>query len=492
MSLKTQTTFIRLSTNWQSIKLLLIAAIIGISNPVVAEQPRNAPKVPAKKPNIIYVMLDDAGYGDFGAFGSKTIQTPTFDQMCKEGLRFTHHYSGSAVCAPTRCVLLTGLHSGHCKRRDNKATANQKEIHNGLVFLGSTDVTIGKAMHNAGYVTGGIGKWGLGNTGTSGAPDKQGFDHFYGYLDQVHAHNHYTDWLWEDGKRSEIPGNADGKKETYVHDLLEQKTFDFIETYANKDKPFFLYLPYTLPHGAYVIPHTDLAYQPYVDKNWSQEVKNYAGMVTRADQTVGKMLELLKELNIDDDTIVFYTSDNGPNAKFAKSLASGGPFRGTKRQLTEGGLRAAMVARWPGKIEANSKSDFAWSMVDMMPTCLDLANSDDAPPHLDGVSVLPTLLGETQTPLDYIYFEIHHPFQQAVRMGDFKGFRTGTEEPLLLYDVVNDPGEEKNIAGSHRNLVAKMKTIMKDGRTDSRYYPTVKKSKPTKKRKNNKKKAGFP
>jgi len=446
-----QDAIIKLLSDWRSISILLLATILIGANPAAAEELAVESRANAKKPNIIYVMLDDAGYADFGAFGSKDIQTPTFDQLCREGMRFTHHYSGSAVCAPTRCVLMTGLHSGHCKRRDNKATAHQDEIDNGLVFLDKTDLTIAKAMQNAGYVTGGIGKWGLGNPGSTGSPDKQGFDHFYGYLDQVHAHNHYTDWLWEDGKRSEILGNANKKEQTYVHDLLEDKTMDFIQKYADGDKPFFLYLPYTLPHGKYVIPHSDSAYQIYANKNWTQQVKNYAGMVTRADQTVGKMMELLKELKIDQDTIVFYTSDNGPNIEFAKAIGSGGPFRGTKRQLTEGGLRAAMVARWPGKIPADKSSEFAWSMVDMFPTCLELAGSSNLPNHLDGVSVLPTLMGAHQKPLEHIYFEIHHPFQQSVRIGDFKGFRTGTEQPLELFNVVNDPSETKNIATKRSN-----------------------------------------
>jgi arylsulfatase A-like enzyme len=440
-----------------------------------------------KKPNIIYIMLDDAGYADFGAFGSTDIQTSTFDQMCREGMRFNHHYSGSAVCAPTRCVLMTGLHTGHCKRRDNKTTALQNELsHKGLVFLDKNDVTVAAAMQAAGYTTAGIGKWGLGNADTPGTPDNQGFDHFFGYLDQVHAHNHYTDWLWKDGKRMEIPGNADGAETTYVHDLFEQETLDFVRNNANEDKPFFLYLPYTLPHGKYVIPHETNAYKIYAEKAWQPQVKQYAAMVTRADETVGKLLALLKELKIDDDTIVFYTSDNGPNAPFAKALKSGQPFRGVKRQLTEGGLRAAMVARWPGKIPSGASSDFAWSMVDVFPTCCDLAGVEKSSvlkdQKLDGVSVVPTLMGQVQEPIDSIYFEIHHPFQQAVRMDQWKGFRTGTKEALKLFDVNEDPGESTDLAAQHENIVKQIEAIMDKEHVNSKFYPTIEKAKPNKKK----------
>lgn len=457
-----------------------VSILVSMAGTILAESESR----PQQRPNIIYIMLDDAGYGDFGAFGSSDIQTPTFDQMCREGLRFTHHYSGSAVCAPTRCVLMTGLHSGRCKRRDNKATANQQELPNGLVFLDKSDMTVAKFLQQQGYVTGGIGKWGLGNSGTAGAPDKQGFDHFLGYLDQVHAHNHYTDWLWNDGEKMMLPGNSDGKQETYVHDVLEKDTLEFVRQHANQEKPFFLYLPYTLPHGKYVIPAEDPCLKLYAEKGWNQTTKNYAAMVTRADQTVGKLMDLLKELKIDENTIVFYTSDNGPNAPFAKSLKSGGPFRGIKRQLTEGGLRAAMVARWPNKIPADRTSEFVWSMVDVFPTCAELANADVPKTlKLDGRSVVPTLLGEPQKAHEYLYFEIHHPFQQAVRIGEFKAIRFGTKESVQLFNVVTDPGEKDDVSDQHLELVKLIEYIMVNVRTDSKYYPTVEKAKTKKKRK---------
>ncbi len=426
----------------------------------------------AERPNIIYVMLDDAGYGDFGAFGAKHIETPVFDRMCREGTKFTQHYSGSAVCGPTRCVLMTGLDTGHCRRRGNTTTAHHKDFKGRpLVPLKPEDVTVAEVLKKAGYVTGGIGKWGLGNPGTGGEPEKQGFDHWYGYIDQVHAHDHYTDHLFEDGARIPLPGNAGGKKETYVHDLFEKKTFDFVRRY--KDKPFFLYLAYTLPHGKYVIPHDDPAYQPYADKPWSQQVKNYAAMVTRADRSVGKLLELLKELGIDENTIVFYTSDNGPNRPFVKPLGSAGGLRGTKGQLNEGGIRAAMAVRWPGKVSAGKTSEFIWGMRDVFPTACDLAKTDP-PKNLGGMSVLPTLLGKKQEPHKHLYWEFHSPFQQAVRQGKWKAVRYGTSDPVKLYDLSVDVAEKNNIADNHKDIAASLATIMDISRVESRYWPAVK------------------
>ncbi len=415
-----------------------------------------------KQPNIIYIMLDDAGYNDFGAMGSKHVQTPVFDQMAAEGMRFTDHYSGSAVCAPTRCVLMTGLHTGHCRRRDNQAKANRgKTDQNGLVFLKDEDVTVAEVMQKAGYVTGGIGKWGLGNPGFEGSPDKQGFDHFLGYLDQVHAHSYYTDWLWNDGQRMET-----GKR--YSHYFFEDDTLRFIR--ENQDKPFFLYLPYTLPHGKYEIPADDPAYQVYKDKPWPQQIKNYAAMITRADMTVGKILDLLKELDLDDNTIVFYTSDNGPNGPFVKALESNAPFSGTKRSLKEGGIRAAMAVRWPGVVPAGQTSDFIWGMRDVFPTACDLAGVE-APEHLDGISVVPTLKGQSQEGHPHLYWEFPVRSQQAVRMGQWKGYREGTESPLQLFDLTQDPAEKNNIADKHPQIVQQMRSIMAHSHEPNEFWP---------------------
>jgi len=432
---------------------------------------------PPDKPNIIYIMLDDAGYGDFGAFGSKHVKTPTFDRLCAQGTKFTHHYSGSAVCAPTRCVLMTGLHTGHCRRRDNQAVANRDQTdENGLVFLKPEDVTVAEALKKAGYATAGIGKWGLGNPGSAGQPEKQGFDYWFGYLDQVHAHDHYPAQIWDGGRMVDLPGNARGKHNDYVPYLQEAKTLEFIR--KHQDEPFFLYLAYTPPHGKYVIPQDDPACAFYKDKPWSQQVKNYAAMITQIDRTVGKVMALLEELDLDEQTIVFYTSDNGPNSPFVKPLGSAGPFRGIKRQLYEGGLRAAMAVRWPGRVPAGATSDFVWDMRDFFPTACDIAGAE-APNHLDGVSVLPTLLGKTQDPHDHLYWEIHHPFQQAVRMGPWKAIRFGTADPIALYNLEADPGESRNVANDHPQIVRRIEQIMDTSRTETPFWPAVEQGKST-------------
>ena len=425
-----------------------------------------------RKPNIIYVMLDDAGYGDFSEFGSPHVKTPTFDRLCAEGMKFTDHYSGSAVCAPTRCVLMTGLHTGHCRRRDNTAKALLKELsqENGrpLVFLEDEDVTVAEALKEAGYYTAGVGKWALGNPGSTGAPENQGFDYWYGYLDQVHAHDHFPAEIWDGGKMVPVPGNADGKKGTYIPYQQEAKALQLIR--EHRDQPFFLYMAVTPPHGAYIIPTDDPAFAMYEGIPGGNQVQHYAAMVTRTDQTVGKVMDLLKELGIDEDTIVFYTSDNGPNLPFVKAINSAGGLRGTKRQLYEGGIRAAMAVRWPGEIKAGVSSDFVWDMRDVFPTLCQLADVQ-APPHLDGMSVLPTLRGKEQRPRMMHYWEIHSPFQQAVRFGDWKGIRFGTEEPLELYNLEQDRGEAENVADANPGLVRKLEAFLNSSRTESKYFP---------------------
>ena len=428
----------------------------------------------SERPNIIYVMLDDAGYGDFGAFGSKHVKTPTFDRMCAEGIKFTQHYSGSAVCAPTRCVLMTGLHTGHCRRRDNTAKEKIKELSakvgRPLVFLEDQDVTVAETLNAAGYFTAGVGKWGLGNPGSDGVPEKQGFDYWYGYLDQVHAHDHFPKEIWDGGKMVALPENQNNGQQTYIPYEQEKKTLELIR--RHRGEPFFLYLALTPPHGKYVIPTSDPAYAMYQDIPGGDTVRHYAAMITRADQTIGKVIKLLDELEIDDNTVIFYTSDNGPNRPFANAIGSGGGLRGIKRQLYEGGLRAAMTVRWPGKIAAGGTSDLIWDMRDVFPTLCDVAGIN-APEGLDGTSVLPTLLGNEQASIRSMhYWEIHSPFQQAVRHGRWKGIRYGTEEPIELYDLQKDRAESKDVAADHPDVVGKLSAFMNSERTPSEYFPS--------------------
>ncbi len=448
----------------------LIAAIIflGLMHPSHAcakDRPKN-------KPNIIYIMLDDAGYGDFGAFGSPFVKTPHFDRLCSEGMKFTNHYSGSAVCAPTRCVLMTGLHTGHCRRRDNTAKALTKELSetNGrpLVFLEDGDVTVAEALHASGYFTAGVGKWGLGNPGSAGVPENQGFDYWYGYLDQVHAHDHYPAEIWDGGKMVPVPGNKGKKKQTYIPYEQEKKALELIR--EHKNEPFFLYLAVTPPHGQYIIPTSDATFPLYEGIPGGKTVQHYAAMITRTDQMVGKILDLIKELDIDENTILFYTSDNGPNPPFAKAIDSAGGLRGIKRFLYEGGIRAAMAVRWPGQIPAGNESDFIWDMRDVFPTLCELGGAT-TPRNLDGISVVPTLMGRTQKSRDMHYWEIHSPFQQAVRFGDWKAIRFGTEEPLELYDLKNDPHEQQNVAQANPSVISTIKTFLATARTESPYFP---------------------
>lgn len=423
------------------------------------------------KPNIIFIMSDDQGYADLGCYGSQFVLTPALDQMAAEGMRFTQVYAGSPVCAPTRCSLMTGKHSGHITRRDNRSTDDLTKafMKRKLIPLNPEDFTIGEMMGNAGYVTGAFGKWGLGNPGTTGAPYLQGFDQFYGYIDQVHAHDYYTDFLMRNADTIPIPENQNGQENVYAHDLIAKEALDFVK--EHQKEPFFLYLPYTTPHGQYEVPDNSL----YADQPWPEKVKNYAAMISRMDQDIGELFALLKELNLDKNTIVFFTSDHGPNLPFIKPLESNKPFRGVKRQVLEGGLRVPMIVRWPEKIKPGTVSDFAWAFWDVMPTMADIGGLVP-PKEMDGFSVLPTLLGEKQEPHDFLYWEFYSPFQQAVRIKNWKGIRLGTEEAISLYDLNVDPGERTDLAEEHPVMVALIEKIMAQEHQPSPYWPTVAKA----------------
>lgn len=418
-----------------------------------------------KKPNIIFIMVDDMGIGDVGCYGQKLIKTPRIDRMATEGLRHTACYTASPVCAPSRCALITGLHTGHCRRRGNRTKAHRDDLEaaKGLLPLSNKDFTVASMLKKAGYATGGFGKWGLGNPGTTGTPEKHGFDLFYGYIDQVHAHDYYTDHLYRNGERETIPPGDDGKQ-PYSHHLIVDEMFRFIR--QNKKRPFFCYAPWTLPHGKYVIPDQGL----YKNRPWSERIKNYAAMVTQIDKDVGRLLDLLKKLAIDEKTIVFFTSDNGPNKPFLERFDSNGGYRGLKRQLWEGGIRMPMITRWPGTIPAGEVSGFVWSFTDFMPTAAELAGIEP-PDNMDGMSVLPTLHGRKQENHDFLYWEFHDPFHQAVRQGDWKAVRFGTKEPMQLYNIKDDPGEKADAAAHHPDLVAAMSDVMKKAHTDSPYWP---------------------
>ncbi|MEY3852575.1 MAG: Arylsulfatase precursor [Verrucomicrobiota bacterium] len=412
----------------------------------------------ADKPNIIFILVDDAGIGDFSPYGCKYGVTPNIDRLANEGMKFTRAYSGSAVCAPSRYVLMTGQHTGHALRR-----ANQSKI--GLLSLPPDQKTVATLLHGAGYATGGFGKWGLGNPGSTGAAEKQGFDVFFGYYDQKHAHDYYTDHLVRNGV--DVPQPQSGKRtwEDYSHTRIADETLKFIE--QNKDRPFFCYAAWTPPHGDFVIPENPV----FGQKAWTEEVRNYAAMVALVDKDVGRLMKKLQDLGIDEKTLVVFSSDNGANLEFIESLGSTGGLRGYKRMLYEGGTRTPFIARWPGKIQPSTTSDLLTSSVDFLPTAADLSGVP-GPKGLDGHSIVPTLLGKGQQVVhESLYFEIYEPyFQQAVRMGDWKGYRLGTKAPLELYDLKSDPAEKQNIAAAHPDIVKRIEAIMTAEHTPSPYY----------------------
>ena len=424
----------------------------------------------ARPPNIVFIQADDLGYGDLSCYGQKNFRTPNLDRMAGDGTRFTQYYAGSTVCAPSRCVLMTGLHSGHCFIRGN-AKAN----------LRPDDVTVAKVLKSAGYSTGLAGKWGLGHEGSSGVPTKQGFDFFYGYLDQTHAHNYWPTFLLRNEERVKLKNvvpneGKDGQgvasdRIDYSDDFIHREGLSFID--RNREKPFFLYLAYTLPHANNEAGKKGMEipdYGEFKDKDWPDPEKGRAAMIARLDRNVGEVLRKLKDLGLDGTTIVFFTSDNGPHKEGGSDAAffgSSGPLRGTKRDLTEGGIRVPMIVRWPGKVAAGAVSDFLWAHWDLLPTAAELAGAK-APGGVDGMSVVPTLLGKEQKPHEYLYWEFfERGFDQAIRVGDWKGIRNGLDGAVQLYNLKTDLSERENVAGKHGEVVARLDALMKSARVDS-------------------------
>ncbi len=430
-----------------------------------SDAPRNTS---SRKPNIIFIMADDMGYGDLGSYGQTVIQTPNLDQMAVEGLRFTNCYAGSTVCAPSRSVLMTGQHTGHTTVRGNFGKYGVVGLGGGQgrVPLFEEDITVAEVLKEAGYVTGMTGKWGLGEPNTSGHPNDQGFDEWFGYLNQRRAHTYYPDYLWKNKEKYDLPGNQDGKQETYTHDLCTEFALDFVN--RHQSEPFFLYLPYTIPHSRYEIPDT----VPYSDKPWTDDEKVHAAMITRLDRDIGSLFQLLKDLEIDENTIVFFCSDNGAAERWEGRFDSSGSLRGRKRDMYEGGLRTPMIVRWPGKVAANTTSDLPWYFADVLPTLADLAETK-SPTEIDGLSVLPTILGKPQNlgnrALYWEFFE--SGFQQAVRQGNWKAVRIALGKPLELYDLSKDESKSNNVAAKHPDVVARMEAFLKSARTPSENWP---------------------
>jgi arylsulfatase A-like enzyme len=425
---------------------------------------------PGPKPNIVFIMADDLGWGDLGCYGQKQIATPNLDRMAAEGTRFTQCYSGSTVCAPSRCCLMTGKHGGHARVRDNLPNE---------IWLQPDDVTVAEILKQAGYHTGCVGKWSLGNPGSWGVANYQGFDYFYGHLDQNQAHFYYPDYLWENDQIVHLRGNRAGAKGEYTSDLFTQKALGFIR--ENKERPFFLYLAYTAPHWSDYDKQSVDSIQvpsdaPYSDKPWPEIEKKYAAVVTRLDSDVGRVTDLLNELGLDGNTLICFTSDNGPSAEGVHSVDffdSNGPFRGSKRDVYEGGIRVPMIARWPGKVPAGKTSDQVWAFWDVLPTLAELIGLP-ASSGIDGISMLPALLGKDQKSHEYLYWDYGHVrdrYDQALRTGDWKGVRLGKDAKLGLYDLATDAGETKDVAAQHPDIVARIEQMLKDAYTPSPDYP---------------------
>ncbi|TKJ36053.1 MAG: sulfatase [Planctomycetes bacterium B3_Pla] len=425
----------------------------------------------AERPNIIFIMADDMGYGDLGCYGQKHIKTPNIDRLAEQGTRFTDCYAGSTVCAPSRSVLMTGRHTGHTRVRNNMGKVGGTLVtDNGSpqrrVPLEPQDVTVAEMLKQAGYVTGMTGKWGLGEPGTTGVPNRQGFDEWFGYLNQRRAHTYYPPYLWRNEEKQVLEGNANGGRQQYTHDMFTDFALDFLR--RHKTEPFFLYLPYTVPHARYEIPSTE----PYTDRSWSADAKVHAAMITRLDGDVGRIMALLKELRIDERTLVFFCSDNGAANRWEGVFDSSGPLRGRKGTMYEGGLRTPMIARWPGKVPAARTCHAPWYFADVLPTFAELTGS--APPaNIDGISIMPALLGRRQkTGERFMYWEFPAgKFQQAVRWRNYKAVRLGPGKPLELYDLAEDVAEENDISAEQPGIAAEIEEYLKTARTESPNWP---------------------
>ena len=474
------------------------------------------PAAAARKPNLIFVLADDLGYGDIGPFGQKIIRTPTLDKLAAGGMKFTQHYAGCPVCAPSRCVLITGKHPGHEFVRDNHEIGTWYSFQ-GQIPLPAAEPSLAAALQSAGYATAAFGKWGLGGVGSEGDPLKHGFDHFFGFNDQRQAHNYFPQYLNEDEEKFILTGNTNVSEQEglsiapgadpndpgsyasfigkqYAPDLCNERALKFIR--EHKDKPFFLYYPTTVPHLALQVPEDSLAEyrgklddRPYAGGNGYLPQRYpraaYAAMITRMDRDIGKMVQLVKELGLENDTMFIFTSDNG--AVFPLSgvdpvyFQSNGKLRGYKQDIYEGGIREPLIVSWPGHVPAGTTSSLVTGFEDWFPTLLELAGAqDEIPKSADGISFAPTLLGGRQPERPFLYREFHGVGgMQAVRVGDWKLVRLHLlktpRKPAAptteLYDLGNDPGETANVASAHPDLVAKLGKIMLAQHTPSKEFP---------------------
>ncbi len=431
-----------------------------------------------RQPNIVFLMADDLGYGAAGCYGGTTIATPNIDRLAEQGMRFTQAYSGGCVCTPARCVLMTGVHNGRAAARDN--------VPHYHTYLKDEDVTVAEVLKSVGYRCGGVGKWSLGDAGTEGRATNQGFDSWFGYLNQDHAHYYYPEYLDDDEKRLELKGNGESRAH-YSHDLIVGRALKFIR--ESKDGPFFLYGAFTPPHFAardedkdgFTVPTTE----PYSDREWDMRSKKYAAMVHRLDEGVGRIVRLIDELGLRERTLIVFTSDQGGHKTIHQRFRTSGPLRGFKRDLYEGGIRVPFIARWPGSVPSGRTSDEVIAFQDMLPTFATLAGARSVP-DVDGMDVSAALGGEKLPKTrEFLYWDYGHcrgdNYAQAARWGDWKGIRTVKNgNRMELYNLTKDIGETTDVAAGHPEIVSRIAAIMKKAVTSNPRYEvgTVYKGKP--------------
>ena len=473
--------------------LMGVATLAACGNTAV--KPKVADRSARTQPNIIYILADDLGYGDLGVYGQTKVKTPNLDKLAAKGMRFTQHYSGSAVCAPSRSTLLTGQHTGNTQIRGNAGQSKNTS------YLAAGTLTVGTILQDAGYVTATIGKWGLGTYDNPGAPDKQGMDYFYGYIDQVLAHNYYPEFLWENGEKQMLENGGIGLHPNHVEytgqnldtyyrkfigkdyapDLMQEKAKSFIS--ENAERPFFLYYATTIPHAALQISEKEMGVYnfeeiPADDGYYPVHPRPRAAraaMITYLDQQVGEIVAMLEKLGIAENTLIVFTSDNGPSDEgkvTTNFFNANGGLRGGKRDLTDGGVRVPMIAYWSGTIEAGSASEHVSAMWDLLPTAAELAGQPYSS-NIDGISYLPTLLGQPdQKQHEHLYWEFHAKAgggpAQAVRLGDWKGLRLMkglkveqySDVPISLYNLADDPGETTDVVSDHPEVAKKITEVM--------------------------------
>ena len=472
--------------------LALASLISGCSDSGKSKKQENTN---SQNPNIVFILVDDMGYGDLGCFGQQTLKTPNIDRMAEEGIRFTQHYAGSSVCAPSRASLMTGRDPGHCRVRGNYETGPHG--FGGELELRTEDITIAEILKRADYQTAVVGKWGLGMDGTTGEPNKKGFDYSFGFLNQAHAHSQYPEYLFRNGIKEVVPENLNRKRNYFSNDIFTDDAIRFLQ--QKTEKPVFLYLSFITPHAEMLVPEDSIfnSYKgkfketPYVGTmqgsngidslgvyhSQTHPEAAFASMITRIDNDVQRILDELKKLGMDKNTLVIFSSDNGPHQEGGNDpyyFNSNGSQRGIKRDLYEGGIRVPFIAKWPGVIQPGVVSDHISAFWDVLPTLAEVAKVNISDVPTEGISMLPTLLGnqKEQKQHDYLYWEFHENkySDQAIRVENWKAVRHDPDGQIELYNLQDDPQEQNDLAGTNSEIILQMEKLMDETRTDNPYF----------------------